>query len=94
MKDCTRLSYWLSIVLLFTQKVIRTGRGGWEGEWRKWRGLRELAGLRRFGEAVEMCGKVKTYNLDLQKRGTPPDQKYAPWLATLPQVNSAQLASC
>lgn len=28
-----------------------------EGEWRKSRGLRELAGVGRFGEAVEICGK-------------------------------------
>ena len=57
MKHFTMVSYHLSIVFVVTQKVIRTGRDGFEGEWRKSRGLRELAGLRRFGETVEMCGK-------------------------------------
>jgi hypothetical protein len=35
-------SYQLSIEMLFTEKVIRMGRGGFEWEWRKSRGLREL----------------------------------------------------
>jgi len=39
--------------------VIRMGRGrGLDEEWWKSKGLRELAGLRRFGETVEMCGKA------------------------------------
>lgn len=33
------------------------GRPGFEGERRKSKGLRELAGLRRFDEPVEICGK-------------------------------------
>jgi hypothetical protein len=33
-------------------------KGEFEWEWWKSRGLRELAGLRRFCETVEMCGKV------------------------------------
>ena len=60
MEHGSRVSYWLSTAFLFTQKIIRTGRGGWEGEWRKSRSLRELAGLRRIGKAVEMCGKGDT----------------------------------
>jgi hypothetical protein len=58
MRDCSMDGYQLSIVILFTEWMIRTGRGGFEGEWRKSRGLKELAGLRRLGETVEMCGKV------------------------------------
>lgn len=59
MEHGSRVSYWLSIVFLFTQKLIRTGRRGWEGEWRKSRGLRELAGLEPVGETVEICGQIK-----------------------------------
>ena len=44
------------------EKVMRRGRRGFEGEWRKPRGLRELAGLRGFGETVEMRGKVKIFS--------------------------------
>jgi hypothetical protein len=39
--------------------LIRTVRRGFERERRKSRGYKELAGLRRFGETVEMCGKVR-----------------------------------
>jgi len=35
-------SYHLSIEMLFTEEVIRTGMGGFEWECRKSRGLREL----------------------------------------------------
>ena len=37
-------SYHLSIEMLFTEEVIRTGRGRFKWEWRKSRGLRELGG--------------------------------------------------
>ena len=63
MRDHSMDGYQLSIDILFTEYTIRTARCGFEGEWRKSRGLRELGGLRRFGETVEMCGKVKTRSL-------------------------------
>jgi hypothetical protein len=34
------------------------GRRGFERERRKSRGLKELMGVRRFGETVEKCGKA------------------------------------
>ena len=41
-KHCSTDGNQLSIEMLFTEEVIRTGRGGFEWEWRKSRGLREL----------------------------------------------------
>ena len=58
-RDDSRNGYQLSIIFVVTQKVIRTGRGGFERKWRKFRGLRELAGLRRFDETVECVEKSK-----------------------------------
>lgn len=53
-----RVSYQLSLIFLVTQKVIRTARHGFGGEWRKSRGLRGLAGSGQFSGTVEMCGKI------------------------------------
>ena len=41
-KYCSTDSNQLSIEMLFTEEVIRTGRSGFEWEWRKSRGLMEL----------------------------------------------------
>ena len=50
------------------------GRRRFEGGWWKSRGLRELRGLRQFGETVEMCGKVKTRTLEKPNtKGTAPE---------------------
>jgi hypothetical protein len=39
--------------------LIRMERREFEREYRKSKDCKELAGLRRIGETVEMCGKVK-----------------------------------